>query len=119
MFYIATLSNGRGNCHLAFDSSTLNTNQTNEGTCNISFDFDVLLAGWFTTAWGEDFATYTGPTSIDFALDIDIKTYQPGNPTTNITVSHAGNTIVNVPEPTTLAILGLGLLGFAGTRRRG
>jgi len=35
-----------------------------------------------------------------------------------LTGSHEGSIEFSVPEPTSLAILGLGLLGFAGTRRR-
>lgn len=35
-----------------------------------------------------------------------------------ITGEHEGSVEFNVPEPTSLAILGLGLLGFAGSRRR-
>jgi hypothetical protein len=32
--------------------------------------------------------------------------------------THDGSIVFNVPEPTSIAILGLGLLGFAGSRRR-
>ena len=35
-----------------------------------------------------------------------------------LAANHAGRLSIDVPEPTTLAILGLGLLGFAGARRR-
>jgi hypothetical protein len=35
-----------------------------------------------------------------------------------LAANHTGRLSIDVPEPTTLAILGLGLLGFAGARRR-
>jgi len=40
---------------------------------------------------------------------------QEGN--VQVSAGHSASLIANVPEPTTLAILGLGLLGLAGTRR--
>ena len=41
-----------------------------------------------------------------------------GNPTLAINGQHEGSVSFSVPEPTSIAILGLGLLGFAGARRR-
>jgi len=123
---IANLSNAFGNCDLQVDTTDINA--TNEGTCNIRFDFDAILAGWFETSWGDDFTALTSQPYIDFALDIDITEYSPvftgpqGSPAagdiTTIKVQHDGSAVISVPEPTTIAILGLGLLGLAGARRR-
>jgi len=41
-----------------------------------------------------------------------------GQGTVYVSANHNASLTFNVPEPTSLAILGLGLLGFAGTRRR-
>jgi hypothetical protein len=41
-----------------------------------------------------------------------------GAGTVYVSAQHNATLTFNVPEPTSLAILGLGLLGFAGTRRR-
>jgi hypothetical protein len=41
-----------------------------------------------------------------------------GADTVYVSAQHNASLTFNVPEPTSLAILGLGLLGFAGTRRR-
>jgi len=41
-----------------------------------------------------------------------------GSSTLEITGQHEGSIAFSVPEPTSIAILGLGLLGFAGARRR-
>ncbi|MDX2367579.1 MAG: PEP-CTERM sorting domain-containing protein [Colwellia sp.] len=117
---IATLSGATGGCDLQVTAANP-TVTTNNGTCNVSFDFDALVAGWFTTSWGEDFTTLTNTPTIDFSLDIDITAYDVDSPAPGITtimVAHDGSAVINVPEPTSIAILGLGLLGLAGARRR-
>ncbi|PCI57690.1 MAG: hypothetical protein COB45_02560 [Gammaproteobacteria bacterium] len=117
---IASLSGATGGCDLQVTAANPAAT-TNNGTCNVSFDFDALLAGWFTTSWGEDFTTLANMPTIDFSLDIDITEYNVDSPAPGITtikVAHDGSAVINVPEPTTIAILGLGLLGLAGSRRR-
>lgn len=74
------------------DNQTLNHQFTlnTDGPTNILFNWENLASVTFSTS------------STQFALD-------------NLTVNEA---IGAVPEPATLAILGLGLLGFAAARRR-
>jgi hypothetical protein len=54
---------------------------------------------------------------MDFAMTVEAIT---GYNTQGVAfgVTHDGNSFISVPEPTTVAILGLGLLGFAASSRR-
>ncbi len=84
------------------DSQILNYSFTvdTSGPANILFNWTNLASVRFTTSGGAN-AGYNGSGS-HFALD-------------NLTVNEA---IGVVPEPATLAIVGLGLFGFAAARRR-
>ena len=72
----------------------------------------------------EDYAAISGQ-NVRFRLDqntdkVDANSLvQIGNTNTfSLSGEHDGSLEFQVPEPTSLAILGLGLLGFAGSRRR-
>lgn len=112
---IGNLTMGSGECLVTTASET--------GKCDLSFNFDSLVAGLFSTPGGDlQSEPYVG---IDFTMTIVdiINGFQfvyPNGPGTTQTmqVQHTGDASINVPEPTTIAILGLGLLGLAGARRR-
>lgn len=62
-----------------------------------------------------------GAASLIAAVNGDTAAGYKGNDgldTVYVSATHSASLTFNVPEPTSLAILGLGLLGFAGTRRR-
>jgi hypothetical protein len=62
-----------------------------------------------------------GAASLLDAINGDVNAGYKGNDgagTVYVSAAHNASLTFNVPEPTTLAILGLGLLGFAGTRRK-
>ena len=87
----------------------------------------VFEDGYFTDSTGLDLGQYddlgkTLGVSYDATVTAinGLKAVYPGGPGSSQTfsVEHTASMEINVPEPTTVAILGLGLLGFAGARRR-
>jgi len=88
------------------------------GSCDIRMGF-TPVAGFFKLA-GIDLLTHKNNGAgiwFDFAMTVqNIVGFNAGG--TPFTVEHDGNVTITVPEPTSIAILGLGLLGLAGARRR-
>jgi len=86
----------------------------------------VAASDIFNIAYGNGELTFGAASILDGGLRFLVSNDTEGaaDPTFNqegkliLAGQHDGSIDFSVPEPTSLAILGLGLLGFAGTRRR-
>ena len=95
------------------------------GSCLLKGDW-APIAGVFSHAqWGFDIATNGNPIFMEFDINIDefipeLEFVYPGGPGSQqvIEVQHDGSAKIIVPEPSSLAVLGLGLLGLGAVRRR-
>jgi hypothetical protein len=123
---LAIMSLVKGNCDI--DSSIgAGGVVAIDSASSCSLTMTALFAdGYFTDNVGNDLgqydengknvyidydATVTKITGLNFA-------YSAPGASQTFDIEHTSSMVINVPEPTSLAILGLGLLGFAGTRRR-
>jgi len=94
----------------------------NKGFCAIDLVID-FEAGYFFNTLGDDLSTTPSTKTAELIVTVqdiiglDFLYMAPGDSQT-FEIEHDGNMKFNVPEPATVAILGLGLLGFAGMRRR-
>ena len=107
------------------DSTNFDGNVMTFGTGTVN----GLAAGdVFNIAYGGGATTFANASTLPGGLLFNISNDTQGGlftsydggvgSTQTITGQHEGSVSYSVPEPTTLAILGLGLLGFAGSRRR-
>ncbi len=91
------------------------------GVCDIQLGAN-FTPSYFTNTSGEDLSTVSSASAELVVTVEDIVGFQEDyanvGDTQNFTITHDGNMTFDVPEPASVAILGLGLLGFAGARRR-
>lgn len=117
---IGQLTAGAGDCVI-----TAGTAFT-EASCKMTFDFDAagISDSGVWTYMGADVGSYNGAR---MTLDINgnnITTpgstlpFFPASGVITGSLDHDGSAVLSVPEPGTIAIMGLGLLGLAGFARR-
>lgn len=92
-----------------------------QGSCFI--DLNVDFKDSYFTSGGVDLTTSASAKTALLSVTVQqISSFTPdydgGAGVQEFQVVHDGNLTFSVPEPTSIAILGLGLLGFAGARRR-
>ena len=78
-----------------------------------------LLGPYFNTSWTTITGSWTAPANVNhFEVEIDCTTGAGAGSTEAIEVDNMSLTQTVVPEPTTVTLFGLGLIGLLGLRRR-
>lgn len=114
---IADFSLREGGCSIDIAPGPLQ----NKGFCVLDLNID-FTAGYFFNSLGDDLSMTLGTKTAELIVTVQdiiglLPTYGGAGGSQTFEISHDGNMTMNVPEPTTIAILGLSLLGFAGMRR--
>lgn len=114
---IASFAVDTGGCSIDISPGPLQ----NKGFCALNLNV-VFEAGYFRNMNGDDLSVTTGNKSAQLMVTVqDIIgldfNYDVIGGTQHFQIQHDGNMTFNVPEPSSIAILGLGLLAFSGTRK--
>ena len=95
------------------------------GSCLLKGDWSPIAGVFSHATWGFDIATNGNPIFMEFDINIDefipaLEFVYPDGPGSSqtIEVQHDGSAKIIVPEPSSLAVLGLGLIGLGAIRRR-
>jgi hypothetical protein len=91
---------------VGFDPNALNGQFTIPGGSGFSFTPWFLLSG---------ILNYSGPGAAPFLLNINVQDFTAGK---GLVLAADNAFITAVPDPTTLSLIGLGLLGLGAMRRR-
>lgn len=120
---LATFTLNGGACLLntAINGGTGDVSITGQSACDLSLE-GTFAAGNFFTQAGDDLSALVDLPQIDYDATVQQLNglnfnYAAVGGTQDFTVQHDANMTIKVPEPTSIAILGLGLLGLAGARR--
>ncbi|WP_077343466.1 flocculation-associated PEP-CTERM protein PepA [Pseudocolwellia agarivorans] len=116
---IASFGLNAGGCTIDISPGPLQ----NKGLCALDLSL-TFMAGYFFNSAGDDLSTTPGSKSAELIVTVQdivgLLPFYPGGAGSSQTfeIQHDGNMTMTVPEPATVAILGLSLLGFAGMSRR-
>jgi len=110
-----------------FDLNVATGGDTGNSTVFSGDIIDFFGPDTFNIAYGNGSETFSAaallPGGLQFLVSNDTQglvgsEFAEEETTLEVSGQHEGSVTFNVPEPTSIAILGLGLLGFAGARRR-